>query len=97
MKRLFTIVILSATAFLAACTHDECAPSGSFSVKAELSQAATKAGASQAQLLEGARLDLYYADFSGLIRSYRYSELPEVICECRRSGKSCPPQGFLGQ
>ncbi len=79
MKRFYIIPFLISAISMAACTHDECAPSGSFSVKAELTQAATKAGASEAQLLEGARLDLYYADFSGLIRSYRYSELPEVI------------------
>lgn len=79
MKRFYIIPFLIAAISMAACTHDECAPSGSFSVMAELTQAATKAGDSEAQLLEGARLDLYYADFSGLIRSYRYSELPEVI------------------
>lgn len=79
MKRLFTIITLGAALLMAGCSHDECAPSGSFSLKAGLSQAVTKAGANEAQLLSGAKLNLYYADFSGLVRSYNYSDLPDVI------------------
>ena len=79
MKRFYIIPFLIAAISMAACTHDECAPSGSFSVKADLSRVLTKAGADEAQLLSGARVDLYYADFSGLVRSYKYSDLPEVI------------------
>ena len=79
MKRLFTIITLGVALLMAGCSHDDCAPSGSFSVKAGLSQAITKAGANEAQLLSGAKLNLYYADFSGLVRSYNYSDLPDVI------------------
>lgn len=79
MKRLFTIIFLIAAVFMAGCSHDEYVPDGTFSVKAGISQTATKAGATEAQLLAGAKLNLYYADFSGLVRSYNYSELPEVI------------------
>lgn len=79
MKRLFTILSLIAAVFMAGCSHDEYVPDGSFSVKAGISQTETKAGATEAQLLAGARLNLYYADYSGLVRSYKYSELPEVI------------------
>ena len=79
MKRLFTIISLIAAVFMAGCSHDEYVPDGSFSVKAGISQTETKAGATEAQLLAGAKINLYYADFSGLVRSYKYSELPEVI------------------
>ena len=79
MKRFFTISILTATVLMAACSRDEFAPSGSLSVKAGLSQAATKAGANEEELLAGAKLNIYYADFSGLVRAYNYSELPEHI------------------
>jgi len=81
MKARFTALFIIAALSLAACTHDgyERDQYGTFSVKADLSQVVTKAGATEAELLEGAKLNLYYADFSGLIRSYNYSELPDVI------------------
>lgn len=31
------------------------------------------------ELLAGARVDIYYADFSGKVRSYRYGQAPETI------------------
>ncbi|MCQ2143642.1 MAG: DUF4493 domain-containing protein [Bacteroidales bacterium] len=41
--------------------------------------AATKAAMSSDELLSSAIVNIYYADFSGLIRSYKYSEIPETI------------------
>ncbi len=39
----------------------------------------TKAGLSSEELLSEAWVGIYYADFSGLIRQYKYSEMPETI------------------
>lgn len=39
----------------------------------------TKTALTAEQLLASARVNIYYADFSGLVRSYRYDQAPETI------------------
>nr|MCR4565861.1 DUF4493 domain-containing protein [Bacteroidales bacterium] len=39
----------------------------------------TKSAMSEEDLLSNARVNIYYADFSGLVRSYRYDQAPETI------------------
>lgn len=52
---------------------------GSLTLKAEVDTTGTRAGGSEEDLLSTARIDIYYADFSGLVRSYAYSEMPESV------------------
>lgn len=39
----------------------------------------TKSALSADELLANAKVDIYYSDFTGLVRSYKYSEAPETI------------------
>ena len=52
---------------------------GTLTLKAEVETMGTKASAEADDILQTARLDIYYADFSGLVRTYPYSEMPESV------------------
>ncbi len=81
MKKTFYIAIL-ATAVLAA---PSCSREDTVSEKAEgtvslgVDIPLTRAAMTSDELLSNASVKIYMADFSGLVRSYRYSETPEKI------------------
>lgn len=74
------IILLGAAALLAsACQRQEInAGEGSLSLGVEM-EGETKAALSSDQLLSTSIVNIYYADFSGLVRSYKYSETPKTI------------------
>ena len=51
---------------------------GSISLKVEI-PAETKAAMDSEELLQLSSVKIYYADFSGLVRSYTFSEMPQTI------------------
>lgn len=85
------ILLYSFLLFLFSCARVEDAgvkrPEGYGIVSLRVSCDATKSGMDEATLseideqalLQSAKVNIYYADFSGLVRSYAYSELPETI------------------
>ena len=52
---------------------------GTLCVDVSMSEAVTKAAMSQSELLNSASVNIYMADFSGLVRSYTYSSIPSEI------------------
>ena len=79
MKRM---VFLFAALLLLSCAKEapETGGTGSLSLAVRMPEwQGTKAALTPEQLLAGARINIYYADFSGLVRSYRYDEAPETI------------------
>ena len=84
MKRNISIILASAIALvtLAACTADRTTPlsgEGSFSLKVRMNQTETKAAMSQGELLSSAKVSIYKGDFSGKVREYEYSKIPNSI------------------
>ncbi len=85
MKRINCIVLaLSAAALLAlSCSKTgilaESSSEGTGSVTLGVTLPQTKAALSQEELLSGAKVRIYMGDFSGLVRDYVYSELPQTI------------------
>lgn len=75
-------IILTALAVLACACTKQVGPyeagEGTLSVTAALSQD-TKAAYTADQLLQNARVNIFYADFSGLVRTYLYSDVPQTI------------------
>lgn len=65
---------------LASCYKDEIGKGGEgcLTVGVEMSDELTKASSSE-DLLSSASVKIYYADFSGLVRSYTYADAPEKI------------------
>ena len=74
------IILLGAAAMLAlSCSRQEVtAGEGMLSLGVEM-DSGTKAALSADQLLANSIVNIYYADFSGLVRSYKYSEAPKTI------------------
>lgn len=74
------LILLGAAAMLAlSCTRQEVtAGEGMLSLGVEM-DSGTKAALSADQLLANSIVNIYYADFSGLVRSYKYSEAPKTI------------------
>ena len=84
MKRNILIVFASALALLClgSCTADKTAPlgkEGSFSLKVRMGETATKAAMSQEELLSTAKVSIFKGDFSGKVREYVYSRIPDAI------------------
>lgn len=85
MKRINCIVLaLSAAALLTlSCSKTgilaESSSEGTGSVTLGVTLPQTKAALSQEELLSGAKVRIYMGDFSGLVRDYVYSELPQTI------------------
>ncbi len=52
---------------------------GTFSLGVSLDQNMTKAASTQEELLSTAQVNVYYADFSGLVKTYRYADAPQTI------------------
>ena len=77
---------LLAAITLLSCSRTEMSPQGVSRGTGALilgvdiaSRPETKAALSSEELLSTARVNIYYADFSGLVRTYLYSEKPDVI------------------
>ena len=74
MKR---IVILLTTFLLLSCAKEapEAGGVGSLSLAVKVPEGQNvKAALTSEQLLATAHIDIYYSDFSGLVRSYRYDQ-----------------------
>jgi hypothetical protein len=87
MKKSTTIIIAAATLLAAvSCRHTDIigdidAP-GTLSLEVEMSsdtKPATKAAMSESELLSSARIKIYKADFSGLVREYVKSQMPATL------------------
>lgn len=76
MKR--ALFILGLAAALTACNKVE-STTGEGSIRLDVNFSETKAALSAADLLSTSRVNIYYADFSGLVRSYRYDNAPAEI------------------
>ena len=57
---------------------DQNSGQGALSLDVEMGEQ-TKAAMSSSELLSNALVNIYYADFSGLVRSYKYSDAPQTI------------------
>lgn len=82
MKNKLTIIALalSAVAFGACANYDETpAAKGAFSLDVRMGESATKAAMSQDELLSSAKVSIYKADFTGKVREYVYSQMPQTI------------------
>ena len=82
MKDKLTIITLALTTVaLGACANYDETPAGkgAFSLDVRMGEAATKAAMSQDELLSSAKVSIYKGDFSGKVREYVYSQMPESI------------------
>jgi hypothetical protein len=70
-------IILFAAALAASCKTVETEP-GFLYVGVNL-EGSSKAAMNETQLLSSAMVRIYYADFSGMVKEYRYGEMPEKI------------------
>lgn len=78
--RFITALALSVSVVGACARFDETPDGeGSFSVDIRMGEAATKAAMSQDELLSTAVVSIYKGDFSGKVREYSYSQIPETI------------------
>ena len=73
----YFIAIFAAVAAMACNRMEETGGEGYLSLGVDFPQ--TKAAMSADDLLGTAKVNIYYADFSGLVRSYSYAEAPEKI------------------
>lgn len=72
-------IFVSALSLLLAMSCQQDVAYGYLSVNVNSSEVVTKASMSSEEILQNARVSIYYADFSGLIRSYSYSSAPQYI------------------
>lgn len=82
MGNKLTIITLAVlTAALGACARYDVttAGKGAFSLDVKMGEPATKAAMSQEDLLSSAKVSIYKGDFSGKVREYAYSQMPEAI------------------
>lgn len=83
MKKMkFILLPLSAALLAASCSKTEIAPAsegGEGTVTLGITIPQTKAALSSDELLNSAKVKIYMADFSGLVRDYVYSEAPQTI------------------
>lgn len=80
MKKIFSIVALGLAVAAVSCTKQECSENkgvGMLSVGVTM-DARTRA-LSEEQLYNTAQVNIYKADYSGLVRSYRYSDIPSPL------------------
>lgn len=79
MKKSAIILLGAATMLALSCQRQEIsAGEGTLSLGVEM-ESDTKAALSSDELLSSSIVNIYYADFSGLVRSYKYSEAPKTI------------------
>lgn len=71
-------LLTSAICILAACEQENPTKSGQGSLSLNIQTVATKALSAE-DLLANAEVSIYKADFSGMVRHYRYAEMPASI------------------
>ena len=82
MRNKLTIIALAlSVAALAGCADysETVAGKGEFSLEVRMDGPATKAAMSQEELLSSAKVSVYKGDFSGKVREYVYSQMPQAI------------------
>ena len=78
MKKAFAIITIAAAA-LVSCQKQQIAPEGEGCLSLSVSTGETKAAMTSDELLANADIRIYKDDFSGMVRHYRYSEMPQKI------------------
>ena len=78
MKKAFAIITIAAAA-LVSCQKQQIAPEGEGCLSLSVSTGETKAAMTSDELLANADIRIYKDDFSGMVRHYRYSEIPQKI------------------
>ena len=78
MKKTFAIISIAAAA-LVSCQKQQIAPAGEGCLSLSVSTDGTKAAMTSDELLANADIRIYKDDFSGMVRHYRYSEMPQKI------------------
>ena len=78
MKKTFAIISIAAAA-LVSCQKQQIAPEGAGCLSLSVSTGETKAAMTSDELLANADIRIYKDDFSGMVRHYRYSEIPQKI------------------
>lgn len=78
MKKIFAIISIAAAA-LVSCQKQQIAPEGEGCLSLSVSTDGTKAAMTSDELLANADIRIYKDDFSGMVRHYRYSEMPQKI------------------
>ena len=78
MKKTFAIISIAAAA-LVSCQKQQIAPEGEGCLSLSVSTDGTKAVMTSDELLANADIRIYKDDFSGMVRHYRYSEMPQKI------------------
>ena len=72
------IYIFGAVLLAAACTKTP-QGDGAFSLSVSVGEPVTRAAMSQEELLSSAVVKIYKADFSGKVREYKYSDMPQAL------------------
>ena len=78
MKKTFASISIAAAALLS-CQKQHIAPAGEGGLSLSVSTDGTKAATTSDELLANADIRIYKDDFSGMVRHYRYSEIPQKI------------------
>ena len=78
MKKTFALITIAAAA-LVSCQKQQIAPEGEGCLSLSVSTGETKAAMTSDELLANADIRIYKDDFSGMVRHYRYSEIPQKI------------------
>ena len=78
MKKTFAIISIAAAA-LVSCQKQQIAPEGEGCLSLSVSTGETKAAMTSDELPANADIRIYKDDFSGMVRHYRYSEIPQKI------------------
>ena len=78
MKKTFAIISIAAAALLC-CQKQPIAQEGEGCLSLSVSTGETKAAMTSDELLANADIRIYKDDFSGMVRHYRYSEIPQKI------------------
>lgn len=82
MRKAYALIMLALGMAAVSCNKEMATSAakgeGSMNLNLRL-ESATKAAMSESELLSTATINIYYADFSGLVRSYTYADAPETI------------------
>ena len=78
MKKTFALITIAAAALLS-CQKQQTTPEGEGALILSVSTGETRAAMTSDELLANADIRIYKDDFSGMVRHYKYSELPQRI------------------
>ena len=80
MKKIFSIFALGLAAAAVSCTKHECSENkGEGMLSVGITMDVPTRALSEDQLLNTAQVNIYKADYSGLVRSYKYSDIPSPL------------------